>query len=83
MDRELKQQFELINKKLNALAANKRDQPVHWIGPGWVTDLTGWDAEKLRQARDNNLVEFKRSKGGGYLYKLESIPEIFIKKQTA
>lgn len=83
MDRELKQQFELINKKLNALAAQQRDQPAHWVGPSWVTDLTGWDAEKLRQARENKLIEFKRSQGGGYLYKLESIPEIFLKQKQA
>lgn len=82
MDRELKQQFELINKKLNALAAGQLK--ATWIPPGWVTDITGWDKEKLRQARDQNIVEFKRSPGGGYLYKLESIPEIFIKqKQSA
>lgn len=83
MDPELKAEFERLNKKLNALVAQKRDQPCHWIGPGWVSDLTGWDAEKMRQARDSNLVEFKRSNGGGYLYKLESIPEVFIKKTPA
>ena len=83
MDPKLEARLDRIDKKLNALAAQQRDQPVHWVGPSWVTDLTGWDREKLRQARDNNLVEFKRSKGGGYLYKLESIPEIFIKQKQA
>jgi hypothetical protein len=81
MDRELKQQFELINKKLNALAAGQRKET--WVPVGWVTDLTGWDCEKMRQARENNIIEFKRGDTGGYLYKLESIPEIFIKQKQA
>lgn len=81
MDAELKQQFELINKKLNALAAGQRKET--WVGPGWVTDLTGWNNEKMRQAREGNLIEFKRSSTGGYLYKLESIPEQFIIKKAS
>lgn len=81
MDKELKQQFELINKKLNALAAGHGK--ATWVSAGWVTDLTGWDKEKLRQAREQKIVECKRSTGGGWVYKLESIPEQLIKKQTA
>lgn len=81
MDPELKAEFNRLHKKLNEhFKATKKE---HWMGPSWVTDLTGWDAEKLRQARENKLVEFKRSKGGGYLYKLESIPEVFIIKNPA
>jgi hypothetical protein len=81
MEAELKQQFELINKKLNALAAGQRKET--WVGPGWVTDLTGWNNEKMRQARINKIIEFKRSATGGYLYKLESIPEQFIIKKAS
>lgn len=81
MDRELKQQFELINKKLNALAAAQRKDT--WVGYSWIQKLTGWTAEELRQAREQNIIECKRGDGGGYLYKLESIPEIFIKHKQA
>ena len=78
MDRDLKIELDRINKKLNALVAAPKKST--WVGPGWITDLTGWDKEKLRQARNANIIEFKQSNGGGYLYKLESIPEIFINK---
>lgn len=81
MDKETKQQFELINKKLNALASGQRKET--WVSPGFITDLTGWDKEKLRQVREQKIVEFKRSESGGWLYKLESIPEIFIKVKQA
>lgn len=51
-----------------------------WVGVGAVTELTGWEGEKLRWARNNNLIKFDKEKG----YLLESIPELFIiKKQTA
>lgn len=47
-----------------------------WVGVGVVQEVTGWyGREKMRWARDNNLVKFDRSKG----YLLESIPEMFIK----
>lgn len=81
MEKELETRLDRIDKKLNALAAEQRQST--WAGPSWVTELTGWDKEKLRQARDQKIVEFKRSQGGGYLYKLESIPEIFIKQKQA
>lgn len=81
MDAETKREFERLNKKLNELAAGQRKET--WVSPGWITDLTGWDCEKLRQARNQKIVEYKRSEGGGWLYKLESIPDRFIIKKQA
>lgn len=81
MDRELKIELERINKKLNALAAGQ--SKATWVPYQWVIDLTGWGKEKLRQAREQRIVEFKDNGKGGYLYKLESIPEIFIKQKQA
>jgi hypothetical protein len=81
VDRETKAEFERLNKKLNDLLSAQRK--ATWIGPTWVTDLTGWTPEEMRQARQHNIIEFKRSPGGGYLYKLESIPEQFIKQKQA
>jgi hypothetical protein len=81
MDRELEARLDRIDKKLNAMAAaNRKDT---WLPPGWVTKLTGWNREELRQARENKIVEYKASPGGGWLYKLESIPEQFIKRKQA
>lgn len=80
MDRDLKIELDRINKKLNALAAGH--SKATWVSAGFITDLTGWDKEKLRQAREQKIVEVKRSTGGGWLYKLESIPDIFIKQKV-
>jgi len=81
MDAEIKQQFDRINKKLNDLLATAKKET--WVGPGWITDLTGWDFRKMDQARKQKIIEFKESPGGGYLYKLESIPEQFLLKKQA
>lgn len=81
MDRELKQQFERINEKLNALAAGLRKET--WVSASWVSGITGWNFRKLAQAREQKIVEFKSNEKGGYLYKLESIPELFIKQKQA
>jgi hypothetical protein len=78
MDAELKREFDRLNKKLNEIATVQRKET--WVSAGWISDLTGWDREKLRQAREQKIVEVKRSAGGGWLYKLESIPEQFIKQ---
>lgn len=77
MDAEIKQEFNRLNAKLNTLMGSSKKET--WVKVGFVTDLTGWDREKLRQARDQGLIEFKKTKDG-WFYKLESIPEVFIKK---
>lgn len=81
MEPDIKREFERLHREIKALKAI--ETKTTWVGPGWVTDLTGWNNEKLRQARDQKIIEYKRSQGGGYLYKLESIPEIFIKQQAS
>jgi hypothetical protein len=58
--------------------ANPVKRAETWVRVGWVTDLTGWNKEKLRQAREQGLVEFKED-GKSYLYKLESIHPLFLK----
>ena len=77
MEQELKKELERINKKLNDLAARQRKDT--WVSASWITDLTGWDFIKLRQARRDNVIEYK-GQGKGIVYKLESLPEVFIKK---
>lgn len=76
MDAELKRRLDRIDEKLTTLLGRKKET---WVGPRWLTKLTGWNNEDLRQAREQNIVEYKASEGGGWLYRLESVPEAFIK----
>jgi hypothetical protein len=79
MEQEVKREITKLQKQIKALVAIK-DKST-WVSAHWVTDLTGWDKERLRTARDQNIIEHKRSEGGGWLYKLESIPQQFIKQK--
>lgn len=81
MDAETKAQFERLHKKLNLLIEHA--SKATWIGPGMLAKLTGWNSEGMRQARNKKIVEHRRSGTGGWEYKLESIPEVLIIKQTA
>ena len=81
MDTELKREFERINKKLNALAGDRKDEK--WVSAYWITEATGWDENKLKIARRQKLITFRRKGKQGVEYLLSSIPEQFIRKQTA
>lgn len=50
-----------------------------WAGPSWITEITGWDKERLRQAREQSIIQFRRSKGGGWEYKIDSLHPLLIK----
>jgi hypothetical protein len=71
-------QRRILRIERNLVTLNRKST---WLSATWVTDLTGWDGEKMRQARVQNIIEYRRKKTGGYEYKLESIPEIFIIKK--
>jgi hypothetical protein len=54
-----------------------------WVNAEWIIRLTGWNKEELRQAREGKLIEFRQEPSRRIKYVLESIPEQFLKKQTA
>ena len=75
---ELKRELKEVKSMLRqALPALKKET---WVGVAVVQQVTGWyGAEKMRWARDNNLVQYDKKKG----YLLESIPEMFIIKPVS
>jgi hypothetical protein len=79
MDADVKREFDRLMKEIKSLKAGQ--SKATWVSPSWITDITGWDKEKLRQVRAQKIVEFKKSDGGGWVYKLESVPQIFIKQK--
>jgi hypothetical protein len=82
MDAETKREFDRLNAKLNTLLAEAKKET--WLKGHDIMKITVWtDKEKLRRAKNVGYVEQKKDKKLGIVYKLESIPEVFIKKQTA
>lgn len=81
MDQDIKREFDRLHREIKSLKASH--EKATWVSSSWVTEVTGWNKERLRMARQQKIIEYKDSPGGGYLYKLESIPEIFIKQKQA
>lgn len=81
MDAETKREFDRLHREIKAM--KKEQDKATWVSASWVTELTGWSPRRMQLARQQNIVQYKESNGGGYLYKLESIPEIFIKQKQA
>lgn len=56
----------------------------YWVKASWIMDVTGWDKEKMRRAREQKVVISKGDKASGILYDLNSIhPQLFIKKAAS
>jgi hypothetical protein len=68
-----------LEKKLDQLLSLvKENKKPTWVRASVITSLTGWSAEKMRQARENGYVKYKESEGS-YLYDLNSINDKFFK----
>lgn len=74
---EINQRIKRIEK---FLLKQNRDT---WVSASWITMVTGWKQEKLRQAREQNIIKYKPSEDKkSYVYLLQSIPEMFIKNKS-
>ena len=81
MEADIKREFDRLHREIKAL--KKEQDKSTWVSVSWVLEITGWTKRKLQTAREQKIIEYKESEGGGYLYKLESIPEIIIKQKQA
>lgn len=79
MDQEIKREFDRLHREIKALAGQNKST---WVGPSWIMQITGWSKRKLQSAREQGVVEWKKNEAGGLVYKLESIPEQFIKQAS-
>jgi hypothetical protein len=79
MDRDIQREFERLHRELKEL--KKQQGKSTWVPAEWILEITGWDKRRLQTAREQGIVETK-PEGRGYRYKLESIPEVFIKQAS-
>lgn len=80
MEPDIKKEFDRLHREIRSM--KEKQEKSTWVSASWVIDLTGWTPRRMQLAREQGIIEFKKNKGGGFLYKLESIPEQFIKKQV-
>lgn len=62
-----------VNRKLDQLLNGRNRQ---WLSASEVIKLTGWSYDQLRRRREAEVVEFKKNASGGYMYALDSIPQL-------
>ena len=75
---EIKRTQARIDSKLTALL-NKPKREV-WVKVSFIKDLTGLSSEKLRQAREQGIIECRKTEENGIEYLLSSIPGQFLKR---
>jgi DNA anti-recombination protein RmuC len=74
MDRRWNEQLKSILDHLQT-----KNEKATWITANQVNKRFGITAKELARMRTLGQIEFKQSRGGGWLYKLESVPEVFKK----
>lgn len=79
MDPEIKREFDRIHTKLSNLYQLQKRKET-WVNASWIMELTGFSKEKMRRARMQGIIKFKKTNTKTYTYLLESVSEHFIKK---
>lgn len=77
---EIKRTQARIDSKLTTLL-NKTPRQT-WVKVTFIQDLTGWTAERLRQARNEKIIQYRETSTKSFEYLLESLPEQFIIKKA-
>lgn len=67
-----------IERKLDRLSNPK----PKWVRASIITELTGWNNQKMRSARINDLIVYKKEENS-YWYDLNSLHPLLIKKKQA
>ncbi len=78
MDTE--QYIKRLERKLDQALKNTRKET--WVGATVITELTGWDHQKMRRMRDQGVIKFKKLQDHKLIYLLESLPEVFIRPKN-
>lgn len=65
-----------IERILTAMTESKKGES--WTKVGFVYELTGWDREKMRRAREQGLIHYKDTPEGR-VYDINSIPQQFLR----
>lgn len=72
------QRLQRLEKKIDTLV--ETETKAVWVKVGFVREKTGWRNEKMRQARQQGLIEWKVCDDGGFLYNIKSVDPVFFIK---
>jgi len=72
----LDQKLDRVLQKVEQLERHSRPLET-WVSGSWIMELTGWGAKKLQQAREGNIIRWRKKKGKDPEYLLQSVPDEF------
>jgi hypothetical protein len=70
------QRIQRLQKTVDTLV--QKEVAPKWVKVGFIREITGWRNEKMRQARQQHLIEFEKREDG-FWYNVNSLPKVFIK----
>lgn len=70
--------IERDQKRILALLSGPKKEKA-WVKSAQIMKLTGWNREKMRQMRDNDIIKYKHD-ATGFWYDLNSIPSALIRQ---
>lgn len=73
--RELKHIKEQI-----ATLRQQQKKEERWVSAYWIMQITGWDTDKLKTARRQNIITWRTKGARGVEYLLGSVPDEFKKR---
>lgn len=78
----VEEKIDRLSAKIDRFLKVTKEKEV-WVSASWITGLTGWNPNRMRQARDQGIIQYRVNDNGGIEYLLGSLPEIFIKKSES
>jgi hypothetical protein len=70
-----------LKNRVARLERQLKAKKSEWVKSPIITKLTGWDANKMRIARNNGYIQWKKNTTG-FWYDLSSINEKFLIKKA-
>ena len=68
--KELRLEIKALHRKLDQVI---QQQQSRYVTASDILKLTGWTKQQLRYRRNNNLVQYRKNKSGGYEYNVTGI----------
>lgn len=67
-------------RRIETLLNLMRKPKPSWVPAATIIELTGWSSSQMATARKNDTLTYKITKTGGYLYDLNSVHPLLVKK---
>jgi hypothetical protein len=68
----------LLLVELRKLNASRKEAKKSWVKVSVIRQMTGWTTERLRRARENGEIQYKKD-NTGFWYNIDTLNPVHIK----